>query len=110
GRGVLRGEERGERADGGVVVWLEARPETSLRRRRSGGRGLDRPLLASGDPLSRIRMLKEARQHLYALCDWTIHTDVLTPKQVAAEVARAYKDISASVSTDPDRLGALTDR
>ena len=110
GGAVLRAENRRSIADGGFVVCLEARPETIFRRLSSGGRALDRPLLASGDPLSRIRMLKEARQHLYALCDWTIHTDVLTPKQVAAEVARAYKDISASVSTDPDRLGALTDR
>ncbi len=105
----LRAENRRAMADGDFVVCLEARPETILRRLSSGGRALDRPLLASGDPLSRIRILKEARQHLYALCDWTVHTDALTPKQVAAEVARAYEEVAASISMDPDRLGALTD-
>ena len=109
GGAVLRAENRSAMADGGFVVCLEARPETILRRLSSGGRALDRPLLATGDPLSRIRALKEARQHLYALCDWTVNTDALTPKQVAGEVVRAYDEVAESVSADPDRLAALTD-
>ena len=109
GGAILRAENRRAMADGGFVVCLEARPETILRRLSSGGRALDRPLLATGDPLSRIRALKEARQHLYALCDWTVNTDALTPKQVAGKVVRAYDEVAESISKDPDRLAALTD-
>jgi len=109
GGAILRAENRRAMADGGFVVCLEVRPETILRRLSSGGRALDRPLLATGDPLSRIRALKEARQHLYALCDWTVNTDALTPKQVAGELARAYDEVAESISVDPDRLAALTD-
>src|SRR6266511_997037 len=105
GGAILREENRHTIADGGFVVCLEARPETILRRLTAGSRPLDRPLLATEDPLTRIRELKSARQHLYALCDWTVHTDALTPKEVAAEVARAYEEVAASISMDPDRLG-----
>src|SRR5436309_8128020 len=108
GGAVLRAENRRLMADGAFVVCLEARPETILRRLSAGGRALDRPLLATGDPLSRIRALKEARQHLYALCDWTVNTDALTPKQVPGEVVRAYDEVADSVSPDPDLLPALT--
>jgi shikimate kinase / 3-dehydroquinate synthase len=109
GGAVLRADNRHAMADGGFIVCLEARPETILRRLSAGGRPLDRPLLTTGDPLSRIRALKEARQHLYALCDWTVNTDALTPKQVAAEVVRAYEELGQSISADPHRLAALTD-
>ncbi len=107
GGAVLRAENRRAMADGGFVVCLEARAETILRRLTAGGRALDRPLLATEDPLSRVRELKAARQHLYALCDWSVQTDSLTPKEVAAEVIRAFNEISASVMADPSRLEAL---
>jgi shikimate kinase/3-dehydroquinate synthase len=108
GGAVLRVENRRAMADGGFVVCLEARPETILRRLTVGGRTLDRPLLAREDPLSRVRELKASRQHLYALCDWSVQTDSLTPKEVAAEMLRAFKDIAASVLADPSRLEALS--
>lgn len=107
GGAVLRAENRRAMADGGFVVCLEARPETILRRLSAGSRPLDRPVLATEDPLSRIRQLKEDRQHLYALSDWTVQTDSLTPKQVADEVVRAFERISADVVKDTDRLEAL---
>ena len=107
GGAVLRAENRRAMAAGGFVVCLEARAETIMRRLTAGGRALDRPLLATEDPLSRIRELKAARQHLYALCDWSVQTDSLTPKEVAAEVLRAFNEISASVMADPSRLEAL---
>jgi shikimate kinase / 3-dehydroquinate synthase len=109
GGAVLRFENRRVMADGAFVVCLEAWPETILRRLSAGGRALDRPLLATGDPLSRIRTLKESRQHLYALCDWTVNTDRLTPKQVAVEVTRAYEELGDSIATDRARLAALAD-
>jgi 3-dehydroquinate synthase len=110
GGAILREENRGLMADGGFVVCLEARPETILRRLTAGTRPLDRPLLASEDPLTRIRELKSSRQHLYALCDWTIHTDALTPKQVADEVLRAYEHLSSTALSDRARLESLVGR
>lgn len=107
GGAILRVENRRAMASGGFVVCLEARPETILRRLSAGERALDRPLLATEDPLSRIRELKAARQHLYAQCDWTVQTDSLTPKQAAAEVLRAFKEVSASALSDPARLDAM---
>lgn len=108
GGAVLRPENRRRMADGGFVVCLEARPETILGRLRegAGSEPLDRPLLAGDDPLPRIRELKAARQPLYALCDWTVHTDNLTPEEVATEVVRAYERLPASALVNPDRLRA----
>jgi 3-dehydroquinate synthase len=40
-------------------------------------------------PLDQIRSLKHSRQAVYSLADWTVHTDRLTPQQVAEEVIRA---------------------
>jgi shikimate kinase / 3-dehydroquinate synthase len=107
GGAVLRAENRRAMADGGFVMCLEARAETILRRLTAGGRALDRPLLATEDPLSRIRELKASRQHLYALCDWSVQTDSLTPKEVASEVLRAFNEVGEAVLSDPARLEAL---
>lgn len=107
GGAVLRPENRQVMANDGFVVCLEARAETILRRLSAGERELDRPLLATADPLSRIRELKAARQRLYALCDWTVQTDALTPKEVAAEVMRAYKDVSPNKLKDEARLESI---
>jgi shikimate kinase / 3-dehydroquinate synthase len=108
GGAILREENRRAMAEGGFVVCLEARPETIMRRLTAGSRALDRPLLATEDPLSRIRELKSARQHLYALCDWTVHTDVLTPSRTAEEVVRAYESVSQAAMNDATRLDSLT--
>ncbi len=96
GGAVLRPENRRRMAEGGFIVCLEARPETILRRLndRAEDAPLDRPLLATADPLGRIQELKQARQELYALSDWAVHTDGLTPDEIAAEVIRAYEQFS----------------
>lgn len=110
GGAILREANRRAMAAGGFVVCLEARPETILRRLTAGTRALDRPLLATEDPLARIRELKSARQHLYALCDWSVQTDALTAKEVADEVLRAFEQLSAAAMNDPARLEALAGR
>ncbi|MBM2832627.1 MAG: Multifunctional fusion protein, partial [Dehalococcoidia bacterium] len=79
----------------GMVLCLEARPETVYERlskdiERSGQSAV-RPLLAVGNPLERIRSLKAARQPYYALADFTIHTDDLAPEQVVAEALRDWQ-------------------
>ena len=109
GGATLRPDSRGLLADGGFVVCLEARPETILQRLREGapGEALDRPLLAGPDPLARIRELKAARQPVYALADHTVHTDGLTPDEVAAEVVRAWEERSAAALAAPGRLEAI---
>ena len=92
-------------ADGGFVVCLEGQPEVLWRRLRdAGGSASERPLLAGPDPLGRIRALKARRQPFYALADYTIHTDSLELPQVAEEVVRAWRRLSARAVRNPDRL------
>lgn len=110
GGAVLRAANRRALAEAAFVVCLEARPETIFARLTARGEAeqLDRPLLATSDPLSRITGLKAARQHLYALCDWAVHTDGLTPEQVAAEVIRAHDERAANIFAASGRLEAMT--
>ena len=79
----------------GVVVCLEARPETIHRRlqaqRDESPDSAVRPMLADVDPLRRIIDLKSERQLSYALAQWTVHTDGITVAQAADEVARAWR-------------------
>ena len=81
-------------ARSGLIVCLEARPETIYERLfHEAARSPEaevRPLLATDDPLERIRQLKASRQPYYAEVDWTVHTDRLTIGQVAEEVIRAW--------------------
>ena len=91
-------------AEGGIVVCLEAGPETilarlSAERDRPAG-PVVRPMLTAADPLRRIRELKAQRQPSYSLADWTVQTDRLSPEQAAAEVARAW-DILKAADTGP---------
>lgn len=89
---ILLKENRVAMTANGYVVGLEARPETiyvrllldSAARREAA----DRPLLKSDDPFSRIAGLKAQRQPFYAEADWTIHTDFLSPDEVAAEIVQ----------------------
>jgi len=81
-------------AETGLIVCLEAKPETIYERLfREATRSPEtevRPLLADDNPLERIRQLKASRQPYYANVDWTIHTDNLNISQVAKEVIRAW--------------------
>jgi shikimate kinase len=100
GGAVLRDENRALMAATGWVVTLEARPET-IRRRieaqlRQAAPDAVRPLLGADDPLEQARALKQRRQHLYALADWTVHTDRLSAEQVAAEIVRAVALLGAN--------------
>jgi 3-dehydroquinate synthase len=105
---VLSDANRRLMAESGVIVCLEARPETIFARLtlRADERALDRPLLATNDPLGRIRELKAARQHLYALADWSVHTDGLTPEQVGDEVIRLLTDYAEDILAIPGRVAA----
>ncbi len=77
----------------GVVVCLEANPGTIYRRlpARDESPAETRPLLAMADPLERIVELKQSRQALYAIADWTVQTDHLTLVEVCQEVLRGRR-------------------
>jgi 3-dehydroquinate synthase len=110
GGAILRPENRRLMAQAGFIVCLEARPETILERLegRADDEPLDRPLLATANPLSRIQELKQARQELYALCDWAVHTDALTPEEVSDEVVRAFERFSAGALSDSTRVDEIS--
>lgn len=78
----------------GVIVCLEATPETIARRlQRAGARGDPagvRPLLGGPEPLKRIRQLKAERQTHYDKADWKVHTDGLALKEVAHQAIQGW--------------------
>jgi 3-dehydroquinate synthase len=82
-------------AETGLIVCLEARPETIHERlfheAACSPETEVRPLLATDNPLEHIRQLKASRQPYYAKADWTIHTDGLSINEVAEEVVRAWR-------------------
>jgi 3-dehydroquinate synthase len=95
GGGVpVSSENRRLLAESGVIVCMEARPETLYERLNVALAGERRPLLESEDGLGRIRDLKARRQPYYALADATVHTDGLSPEQVAEDVVRAAERVA----------------
>lgn len=97
---VVREENRSVMSRTGWVILLEAQPEVICARIQGHLDTSDpkaiRPLLDAADPLEKIRALKEGRQPAYDLADWTIHTDQLSPEQVAAEILRAVSNLDHS--------------
>jgi len=91
---IMSAENREMMKRFGVVVCLEADPETIYRRLMIDSEKADkkvvRPLLAVEDPLARIKSLKESRQLFYDQADWTVRTDHLTPDEVATELIRGW--------------------
>ncbi len=93
GGAVIRPENRLFMAAHGWIVCLEGRAEVLHSRIQLQLKKADpdaiRPMLDAVNPLDQLRALKHSRQAVYSLADWTVHTDRLTPEQVAAEVVRA---------------------
>ena len=89
---ILDPENRELMKKRGMIVCLEATPETIYQRllKDTAASGPLRPLLAVADPLQRIHQLKEYRQPYYAIADWTVHTDNLTLDEVFREVMRSW--------------------
>lgn len=92
GGAVVEAENRELMAERGWTILLEAEAPVLLARiqqqLKDSHAGAVRPLLDTADPLERIRALKQARQPVYSLSDWTIHTDGLSADEVAREVVR----------------------
>ena len=108
GGGIIMDERnRAVMDDAGIVVLLEARPDTLLRRLRQqeadeGDDLVVRPMLDADDNVTpysdtglveRIHSLKALRQFNYTRAHWTVHTDFLSPTQAAEEVIRGFNMI-----------------
>lgn len=102
GGGIITdGRNRELMARSGVVICLEARPETIYRRLQeqdNGDLSGVRPLLADKDPLRRIELLKTSRQHYYDMADWIIHTDDMSIEEVCEEVVQNHNRRKGGVS------------
>ena len=103
GGGIIMDERnRAVMEANGVVVLLEARPDTILRRlaeQRSQDDAAARPMLEAADLEERVRSLKALRQFNYTLAHWTVHTDFLTPADAAAEVVRGFEMVNAHMQS-----------
>ena len=88
-------------ADTGAVVCLEARPDTISARLGTQASAEIRPKIDPRHEGRDAAALKAERQPLYALSDWTVHTDSLTPQGVADEVVRAMGILGAGIRTGP---------
>ena len=97
---ILAAENRELMKKSGVVVCLQAEPDTIYNRLliddEKGESKVVRPLLSGTDPERRIAQLKEFRQPYYSVADWTVHTDSLTLEEVAVEVIRGWNYIRRS--------------
>ena len=112
---VMHDQSLGGMLSSGLVVALEARPETVYRRlshiaELDGAEAMARPMLQSDDPLGRIESLKRERQWAYSHAHWTVHTDDLTIEQAAQEVVRAWRRLGAPAAWEDDPELAATVR
>jgi len=90
---VTDASNRSAMASSGFVVLLDASAETILQRLQEQSLedpGVVRPMLDSDNPLERIRSLKSQRQVHYTTAHYTVHTDGLTPVQVAEQILAAW--------------------
>jgi shikimate kinase len=69
----------------GRTIYLRVTPETVFQRLR---RISQRPLLAAGDPLEKLRELYSARQEIYEKADYVVDAETLDKDQLISEVAR----------------------
>jgi shikimate kinase len=94
---------------GTFVVYLETDVKTLHDRIAHGNpHRAARPLLAGDDPLARLAQLHQQRAPLYQLADWCIQTDHLTKQQVAEAIVVAWRDRSAALLSDPNRLDRVS--
>ena len=90
GGAVLDAENRGRLAAGGTVVYLNAHPEDLYERVRHDR---NRPLLATADPLARLKALHAERDALYrAVADLVIDTGAQSVQALAAELAARLEE------------------
>ena len=94
GGAILLPENRERLSTRGTVVFLDASIDQQLQRTR---RGRHRPLLATDDPRAKLEELMSVRKPLYrSIAAITISTDGRRLSAVAAEIATALSECSAS--------------
>jgi len=91
-----------------LVVCLKATPETVVQRMEAKEQGRPRPMLAADNALARARRLIDQRAAVYALADFTVETDAMTPEEIAAEVVRFYQTRGERAFNRPGRVEQLT--
>ena len=99
GGAIVSDENREMMLGSGVVVCLDAAPEIIHDRlTKDGAEQMEaRPLLSGGNPVERIKALKEVRQPYYAMAHLSVNTDNLTVEQVAREVVKAWRNVSSKM-------------
>ena len=92
---VLRAENRGRLAARGTVIYLHAPPEALYRRVRNDR---NRPLLATRDPLGRLRELYAVRDPLYReIADLIVETGAQSARALSRTLfARVEEQCKAS--------------
>ena len=115
GGAMVQEECRSAMLGSGLVVAMEARPETIFARltasvgEAEGAEGMVRPMLAAdGDPMERIETLKRERQWAYALSHYTMSTDYMSVEQVALEVLQTWRRFGRPGTWLADPLLAAT--
>jgi shikimate kinase len=77
------------------IVCLEARPETIHQRLLLDAPAGTNPIAAlltqREDAVEHIAYLKQFRQPYYAVADWTVHTDYLSPDDVVEEIVHGWR-------------------
>jgi 3-dehydroquinate synthase len=101
-------ETRRAIAAAGLVIHLEASPEAIVARLEAQQDAAERPMLAGTNPVERVRRLWSQRAALYSLADFTVHTDGLSPEEVAEEVVRLYQLYGERTLSRSGRIEALT--
>jgi shikimate kinase len=76
-------------AAGTLTAWLRVSAEEAVR--RGAAAPGTRPLLAGADPLGDARVLLATRAPAYARADLAVDTEGVTPREVAATLARAVR-------------------
>lgn len=70
----------------GRIIYLRVGTEAAMSRLKSAR--VRRPLLEVADPLSKLKVLLEARRSMYEVADLTIDTEVVDRKEVIEQVRR----------------------
>ncbi|MBI3953430.1 MAG: 3-dehydroquinate synthase, partial [Chloroflexi bacterium] len=100
GGAVLDPANRRLMSQAGLVVCLDARPETIHQRLerhlKLNPRPVPRPLLQGDDPLGRIRSLKASRQAFYDAADVRLETDGWEAEQAISRVMELWAAFQAT--------------
>ncbi|MDR1479687.1 MAG: shikimate kinase [Planctomycetaceae bacterium] len=96
GGAILRESTRDKFKKNGNVIWLQASPETILKRIQTDSATLTtRPNLTSLPQLNEIITLLEKRHHLYEqTANITINTNNLTPQEITDQCEIILKKLS----------------